>query len=68
MSRKEFILYIINKILYVLYLLSISSTLISLFAYIFTDNIRFVGLAWFSLILALIFGKLESITMNKLLK
>ena len=68
MDWKEFILDIINKILYVMYLLSIVGISASLFLYIFTDNIRFGGLAWFSLILAIMFGKLESITMDKLLK
>ena len=52
---------------YMLYLISILSISVFLLMYIFTDDIKFIGLALVGLILTIEFGKLYPTLTEKLL-
>lgn len=64
---KKIILNIINKISYMIYLISVLSISVFWLMYIFTDDIKFVGLVWVGLILTIVFGKLYQTLTKKLL-
>ena len=64
---KKIILNIINKISYMMYLISGLSISVFLLMYIFTDDINFIGLVLVGLILTIVFGKLYPTLTKKLL-
>lgn len=64
---KKIILNIINKISYMMYLISGLSISVFLLMYIFTDDIKFIGLVLVGLILTIVFGKLYPTLTKKLL-
>lgn len=64
---KKIILNIINKISYMIYLISVLSISVFWLMYIFTDDIKFVGLVLVGLILTIVFGKLYPTLTKKLL-
>ena len=64
---KKIILNIINKISYMIYLISVLSISVFLLMYIFTDDIKFIGLVLVGLILTIAFGKLYLTLTKKLL-
>ena len=64
---KKIILNIINKISYMIYLISVLSISVFCLMYIFTDDIKFVGLVLVGLILTIVFGKLYPTLTKKLL-
>ena len=64
---KKIILNIINKISYMMYLISVLSISVFLLMYIFTDDIKFIGLVLVSLILTIVYEKLYKKLTKKLL-
>lgn len=63
---KKIILNIINKISYMIYLISVLSISVFWLMYIFTDDIKFIGLVFVGLILTIAFGKLYPTLTKKL--
>lgn len=55
------------KVFYILCIICELLILIFLFLYIYTDMIKYMGLTCLCFVLLVLFGKLESITMKKLL-
>ena len=66
-KMKKIILNIINKISYMIYLISVLSISVFLLMYIFTDDIKFIALVLVGLILTIVFGKLYPTLTKKLL-
>ena len=64
---KKIILNIINKISYMIYLISVLSISVFLLMYIFTDDIKFIALVLVGLILTIVFEKLYPTLTKKLL-
>ena len=63
----EILLEVAVKVFYILCIICELLMLIFLFLYIYTDMIKYMGLTCLYFVLLVLFGKLESITMKKLL-
>lgn len=64
----ERFLEVINKIFYGLYIISGLSISVFLFMYLCTETVKYQGFTWLCLVLMILFGKLEYLTMKILLE